>query len=102
MLVTEYKPEFQFRKSSKDAKFGQCLHLLAPPFVLSRTDAQNGLDTVDSIFNIMTSFYNNMGVWTGGGPGVGHVPPPPNFCGRGKNQCDIRQNIKISEKYDMQ
>jgi hypothetical protein len=30
MLVNEYKPEFQFRKSSKDAKFGQCLHLWVP------------------------------------------------------------------------
>ena len=42
MLVNEYKPEFQFRKSSKvDAKFGQCLHL-GPPLLraepMRRTD----------------------------------------------------------------
>jgi hypothetical protein len=31
MLVNEYKPEFQFKKSR-------------PSFVVSRTDGQNGLD----------------------------------------------------------
>ena len=30
MLVNEYKPEFQLRKSSKDAKFWQCLYLRSP------------------------------------------------------------------------
>ena len=29
MLINECKPEFQFKKSSKNAKFGQCLYLLA-------------------------------------------------------------------------
>ena len=34
MVVNECKPEFQFKRCSKNAKFGQNL---------SRTDAQNGL-----------------------------------------------------------
>ncbi len=49
MLVNENKPEFYVKKS-KDAKFGvKCLYLRRPPppppplFVMSRTDAQNGL-----------------------------------------------------------
>ena len=29
MLVNERKPEFQFKRSSKNAKFGQCLYLVA-------------------------------------------------------------------------
>ena len=29
MLINECKPAFQFKKSSKNAKFGQCLHLVA-------------------------------------------------------------------------
>ena len=29
MLINECKPEFQFKKSSKNAKFGQCLYLVA-------------------------------------------------------------------------
>ena len=29
MLMNECKPEFQFKKSSKNAKFGQCLYLVA-------------------------------------------------------------------------
>jgi hypothetical protein len=45
MLVNEYKLYVSIQKSSKDAKFGQCLYLSAP-FVMSRTDAQNGLDMV--------------------------------------------------------
>ncbi len=47
MLVNEYKPEFQFRKSPKNAEFRQCLNQClkgGPPFVMSRTGAQNGLD----------------------------------------------------------
>jgi hypothetical protein len=49
MLVNEYKPEFQFIKSSEDSKFGQCLYiwvLLGSSFVMSRTDAQNGLESI--------------------------------------------------------
>ena len=29
MLINECKPEFQIKKSSKNAKFGQCLYLVA-------------------------------------------------------------------------
>ena len=29
MLINECKPEFQFKKSSKNVKFGQCLYLVA-------------------------------------------------------------------------
>ena len=29
MLINECKPEFQFKKSLKNAKFGQCLYLVA-------------------------------------------------------------------------
>ena len=29
MLINECKPEFQFKKCSKNAKFGQCLYLVA-------------------------------------------------------------------------
>ena len=29
MLINECKPEFQFKKSSKNAKFRQCLYLVA-------------------------------------------------------------------------
>ena len=29
MLINECKPEFQFKKSSKNAKFAQCLYLVA-------------------------------------------------------------------------
>jgi hypothetical protein len=47
MLVNEYKLYVSIQESSKDAKFGQCLYL-GVPFVMSRTDAQNG---VDIIFN---------------------------------------------------
>ena len=44
MLVNEYKLDVSIQKSSKDAKFGQCLYLRPPPpLVMSRTDAQNGL-----------------------------------------------------------
>ena len=43
MIINEYTPEFQFTKSSKDAKFVQCLYLKSPPPVMSRTDAQNAL-----------------------------------------------------------
>jgi hypothetical protein len=39
-----------------------------------------------------------MGVWAGGA----RAPPPPNFCGRAKINATFGQNIKISEKYDMQ
>jgi hypothetical protein len=44
MLVNEYKLYVSIQKSSKDAKFGQCLYLEAP-FVMSRTDAQNGVES---------------------------------------------------------
>ncbi len=43
MLVNEYKPEFQFGKSPKNAEFRQILNLRAI-FSYERTDAQNGLD----------------------------------------------------------
>ena len=46
MLVNEYKLYVSIQKSSKDAKFGQCLYLGVPPFVMSRTDAQNGVDII--------------------------------------------------------
>ncbi len=39
MLVYEYKPDFRFRKSSKDAKLAMS-YLRGPRFVMSRTDAQ--------------------------------------------------------------
>jgi hypothetical protein len=46
-LVNEYKLYVSIQKSSKYAKFEQCLYL-GNPFVMSRTDAQNG---VEIIFN---------------------------------------------------
>jgi hypothetical protein len=52
MLVNEYKLYVSIQKSSKDAKFGQCLYLQSP-FVMSRTDAQNRLC---SIFKINLKF----------------------------------------------
>jgi hypothetical protein len=52
MLVNEYKPEFQFRKSSKDAKFRQCLNLWVPPCYehaepMRRTDLTASLNYVN-------------------------------------------------------
>ena len=44
-IVNEYKLYVSIQKSSKDAKFGQCLYL-GVPFVMSRTDAQNGVDII--------------------------------------------------------
>ena len=44
-LVNWYKPEFQFGKISKDAKFGQYLYLCVP-FIMNRTDAKNRLDII--------------------------------------------------------
>ena len=47
MLVNDYKPKFQFRKSSKDAKFGQCcVYICGPTFCYEQKQnrAQNGLD----------------------------------------------------------
>ena len=43
MLTNEYKPEFQFRKGPKNAEFRQFLNL-SVSFVMSRADAQKGLD----------------------------------------------------------
>jgi hypothetical protein len=37
------KVNVSIQKSSKDAKFGQCLHLRASPFVMNRIDEQSGL-----------------------------------------------------------
>ena len=48
MLVNEYKLYVSIQKCSKDAKFGQSVYIWGSPFVMSRTDAQNG---VDIIFN---------------------------------------------------
>ncbi len=48
MLVNEYKPEFYVRKVRKMRNLGN-VYICGSPFVMSRTDAQNGLD---SIFNI--------------------------------------------------
>ena len=48
MLVNEYKPEFYDRKVRKMRDLGN-FHICESPFVMSRTDAQNGLY---SIFNI--------------------------------------------------
>ena len=45
MLVNEYNLYVSIQKSSKDAKFGQCLYL-GSPFVMSRTDAQNGVEII--------------------------------------------------------
>ena len=42
MLIHECKPEFQFKKSSKNVKFEQCLYLVAH-LCYEQTDAQNGL-----------------------------------------------------------
>ena len=47
MIINEYAAEFQSTKTSKDAKFKQCLYLkLPPPPVMSRTDAQNALHNI--------------------------------------------------------
>ena len=54
MLVNEYKLYISIHKSSKDAKFGQCLYL-GVPFAMSRTDAQNGVE-ISEIINDAT-FY---------------------------------------------
>ena len=48
MLANEYKLYVSIQKSSKDAKFGECLYPWGSPFIMSRTDAQNG---VEIIFN---------------------------------------------------
>jgi hypothetical protein len=45
ILVNEYKLYVSIQKSSKDAKYGQCL-FWGSPFVMSRTDAQNGVDII--------------------------------------------------------
>ena len=47
MIINEYTAEFQSTKTSKDAKFKQCLYLKLPsPLVMSRTDAQNALYSI--------------------------------------------------------
>ena len=42
MLVNEYKPEFYDRKVRKMRNLGN-VYICGSPFVMSRTDAQNGL-----------------------------------------------------------
>jgi ACR3 family arsenite efflux pump ArsB len=49
MLVNEYKLYVSIQKSSKDAKFGQSLYL-GIPLVMSRTDAQNGVDIIFKLY----------------------------------------------------
>ena len=51
MLVNEYKPEFQFIKSSEDSKVRKIqnlgnVYIYGSSFVMSRTDAQNGLESI--------------------------------------------------------
>ena len=49
MLIHECKPEFQFKKSSKNVKFGQCLYLVAHLCYEQNRCAEHGLkfDIVD-------------------------------------------------------
>ncbi len=42
MFIDKFKPEFQLRKTPKNAEFRHFLYL--PLFVMRRTDAQNRLD----------------------------------------------------------
>jgi hypothetical protein len=49
ILVNEYKLYVSLQKSSKDAKFGQCLYPGVPLCYRSRTDAQNGVDIITNI-----------------------------------------------------
>ena len=55
MPINDDKFEFQFRESSKDAKFGQ-LYICEYPFAMSRADARNRLYIV---FNIESLIYIN-------------------------------------------
>ena len=45
MLVNEYKPEFYDRKVRKMRNLGN-VYICGSPFVMSRTDAQNGLYSI--------------------------------------------------------
>ena len=45
MLVNEYKPEFYDRKVRKMRDLGN-VYICESPFVMSRTDAQNGLYSI--------------------------------------------------------
>lgn len=56
MLINEYRPEFQFRESSEDKKFGQGFHLWVP-IVMSGTDVQNQLH---NIFKMQLYIVSNM------------------------------------------
>ncbi len=53
MFVNEYKPEFYGRKVRKMRNLGN-VYICGSPFVMSRTDAQNGLYR---IFNFPMVFY---------------------------------------------
>jgi NAD(P)H-flavin reductase len=48
MLVNEYKLYVSIQRSSKDAKFGQYAYvqIWGSPFLISRTDAQNGVEII--------------------------------------------------------
>ena len=46
MLVNEYKLYVSIQKSSKDAIFEHCVYIWGSPFVMSRTDAQNGVEII--------------------------------------------------------
>ena len=63
MLVNEYNLYVSIQKSSKDAKFGQCLYL-GVPFVMSRTDAQNGVDIIFKLSIIQVGIKYKMGQLT--------------------------------------
>ena len=63
MLVNEYKLYVSIQKSSKDAIFGQCLYL-GVPFVMSRTDAQNGVDIIFKCFVIKRRMKSELNIHT--------------------------------------
>ena len=65
MLVNEYKPEFYDREVRKMRNLGK-IYICGSPFVMSRTDAQNGLY---SIFNenmklYVQTVYNNLVIYS--------------------------------------
>ena len=70
MLLNEYEIEFMFRKIRNIRNLGN-VHIRGPHIVMSRTDAQNGLDFHfnDIMFFQYTLNINMMQSWISGQPG---------------------------------
>ena len=83
MLVYEYKPDFRFRKSSKDAKFGQC-RICGVPALLWAEPMRRW---VDSTFKIKYYAYTDAYRW----PAVNAYTE--DHCPRDEKKSRLRTHI---------